>query len=291
MYIKSYGSSSKGNAYYIVTNQAKRIIIDLGLDVLKNKQSPHYEHLLNVDYVFISHEHVDHTRHLKKFLENNLKAKVHIAQESFEKLCSKDKWFWLNKARFFWTPLEKAGAIWTNKDFQVTSIKVEHNSKANFGYFIDFYNGENILYITDCGSINLGQFKNLDFKDLKTIMIESNYDDEREPTAFSIKEETQRSMVGHFSYKQSMKLISFIFNKIKDDAKNYGIKDASIIEKLLSLNVFLIHTSAKDFNSLKNKDIKQNLNFIRIAEKGGEYNANYYRKRSWDKTKEFIKAP
>ncbi|WGI36464.1 MBL fold metallo-hydrolase [Mesomycoplasma lagogenitalium] len=247
MFIQSFGSSSAGNSYLITDNNDinESIVIDLGINIIKNIE--YLSTLLKVKYVFISHEHSDHTKYLKTFLKFNIKTKVIINKECFNELARYDSFYERIKHRFIFLNYGEYKEI----DFlTVWAFKCNHNSAANNGYVINFINkNKKILFFTDCGSLDLKQFKNINFKNINAYLIESNHQ-EKNPS--NIKEDIQQSKWGHFSFKQSAEFIDWVKMKIKN---NY--------QEIKPLFV-LLHTSYTYEKQLKELDKNLNVDFVRL---------------------------
>lgn len=156
-------SGSKGNCTYIETNNLK-ILIDIGMTNLyieKALKSINVE-AKDIDYVFITHIHTDHTAGLKVFLKKNNPI-VFLTKKMYEELS---------------TILElKNYEIIEDKivisDTIVEYFKTSHDTSDSLGYIFTSKE-KSIVYVTDTGYINIKNFPLLKNKDI--YVFESNHD-------------------------------------------------------------------------------------------------------------------
>lgn len=226
MKITSYGSSSAGNCYFVDfevehgLSSEFNILIDIGVNITTKRSDPNFIKFSLVRYLFITHEHIDHTKYLKQFLEFNNLATVIIHPECLKALYDKQPSlrFYQNRFQILMPPVltyERLPLDIKNTDssLKVYPIKVEHNSKANNGYFItldtNVYPKRRVFFITDCGSIKVNQFidnENISAADI--YLIESNHPEGL--IAKDLKTEIQTSPLGHFNSKQALQLVDFL---------------------------------------------------------------------------------
>lgn len=169
MHIIVLASGSKGNAIYIETTNAK-VLFDVGISLkqIKSRLSKHNIHFNDLDAVFISHEHSDHTKHIVSILEKT-NASLFINQVSFDYLGEAIKTKIINKKIYFINKDRK----YSINDIVVVPIELSHDSKNIFGFLIKAEN-ENIGIITDTGIVPEKYFALL--RKMNILFFESNHD-------------------------------------------------------------------------------------------------------------------
>ncbi len=169
MQIVVLASGSKGNAIYIETEKTK-ILFDAGISLKKIKErlANHNISFLSLDALFISHEHIDHTKYIVPILEKT-NAQLFINQLSFDNLNGAD----VNR-------INPKGVVFIDKerkysfdDIVVVPIELSHDSKNIFGFLIKAEN-YNIGIITDTGLIPNRYLALL--KKMNILFFESNHD-------------------------------------------------------------------------------------------------------------------
>ena len=169
MHIIVLASGSKGNAIYIETKNAK-VLFDTGISLkqIKTRLLNHNIHFSDLDAVFISHEHSDHTKHIVPILEKT-NASLFINQVSFDYLGEDIKTKIIHKKIFF---IDKERKYSIN-DIIVVPIELSHDSKNIFGFLIKAEN-ENIGIVTDTGIVPEKYFNLL--RKMNILFFESNHD-------------------------------------------------------------------------------------------------------------------
>lgn len=143
MLVSVLASGSEGNCTYIQTTE-KKILIDLGMNnkyiVDKLKELDVCPE--DIDYVFITHTHTDHTGAMKQFFKHNaplvfLDAKM-ISElsflEDYPNICFDAKNI-------------KLGSL------EVSIFKTSHDAPGSRGYVFK-ENNSSVVYVTDTGYIN-----------------------------------------------------------------------------------------------------------------------------------------
>jgi phosphoribosyl 1,2-cyclic phosphodiesterase len=211
MHIIVLASGSKGNAIYIETTNAK-VLFDAGISLkqIKSRLSKHNIDFNDLDAVFISHEHSDHTKHIVPILEKT-NASLFINQVSFDYLGETIKTKIINKKIFF---IDKERKYSIN-DIIVVPIELSHDSKNIFGFLIKAEN-ENIGIITDTGIVPEKYFSLL--KKMNILFFESNHDIDMLLNSSRPWHLKQRilSPHGHLSNEECAKVLSQI---ISNDTK------------------------------------------------------------------------
>ncbi|QJR43657.1 hypothetical protein HLA87_02565 [Mycoplasma miroungigenitalium] len=237
----SYGSSSKGNCYLITFDDifSTSIVLDAGINVLRNKQDSNRVAFQRCDYIFISHEHIDHSKYLKSFLDYCLSAKCVISSGAWNELKKQTPALKSNSHRVdIIDPQSDKVVSLANSPLIIKVLKVLHNSLGNNGYQI--FNTETdtgVLYITDCGSFNPEQLDDYILQKTTLFMIESNH--LANMPVIDFKTQVQTSDFGHFNNEQAIKLVNYIEERIGRDIKE---------------QVVWLHTSPSEFEKLKQSD-------------------------------------
>ena len=154
-------SGSKGNCCYIETNETK-ILIDMGLNCVNTVKRLNEINVEpnEIDAIFITHTHTDHTEGLKVFTKK-YKTKVYLTEKMYDEL--KD-----NVQEF-----EIIGKETYINDAKIISIKTSHDTNDSNGYIIE-NDDKSLVYITDTGYINIKNHKLL--KNREIYILESNHD-------------------------------------------------------------------------------------------------------------------
>ena len=169
MHIVVLSSGSKGNAIYIETEHTK-VLFDVGISLkqIKERLLKHNIVFNDLNAVFISHEHTDHTKHIVPILEKT-NAILFINQVSFDYLGEAIKTKIINKPIIF---IDKERKYSIN-DIIVVPIELSHDSKNIFGFLIKAEN-YNIGIITDTGIVPDRYFNLL--SKMNILFFESNHD-------------------------------------------------------------------------------------------------------------------
>lgn len=67
MYLTTLGTGSKGNSYILKSSNGKFCVLDCGLKMRDITSSTEFDSFKNLDFVFSSHEHKDHSLSLEDF--------------------------------------------------------------------------------------------------------------------------------------------------------------------------------------------------------------------------------
>lgn len=165
MKIKVLASGSKGNCSLIETKSA-RFLIDIGITYQRLKKELEKMNLTekDIDALFLTHAHNDHTSGLKVLLKHTF-FKIYANKEIIKEL-SVD----IDEDRVeFYTPL-----LHLNNDTEINVFKTSHDAKGSVGFLINEDNSS-LVYITDTGYINRKYFPLLFNKNI--YYIESNHDE------------------------------------------------------------------------------------------------------------------
>lgn len=156
-------SGSKGNSTYIEVNNIKMLFdcgrnykyLNLALDEIGVS-------ITEIQYVFITHSHLDHTSALKTII-NRTNAKICITKKIYESL----------KEEYISPNIEFYDKEYPINDVLVKSIKASHDSPGTKNFVIE-YQDKKIALVTDTGYIKKTRFKELYNSDI--FLIESNHD-------------------------------------------------------------------------------------------------------------------
>ena len=215
MKVCNLASGSTGNCTYIGTENYN-ILIDLGKTkkYLVDKLSLIGLDYKDIDYVFLTHTHDDHTSAIRTFLKNH-KAKLVITQKMFMELKDISD---LNIIIY-----EEHPEI---ENLDIKSYVMSHDTN-DIRSFVITENEKSLVYITDTGYVNSKYFKN--FKGKNTYFIESNHDIE---------------MLTHGPYPE------WLQKRVLSDFGHLSNKFAGIyLSKLIdenTKNILLLHLSEKN---------------------------------------------
>ncbi|MEN6619143.1 MAG: MBL fold metallo-hydrolase [Rikenellaceae bacterium] len=166
----SLSSGSNGNCYFI-GNEDISILIDVGVGVrtIKKRLSEYNISIELIDLVLITHDHIDHVKHLGSFAER-YKIPVWTTDKLYQSLLyhprTKGKLAGCRKI------IVKDGE-YNYKGVKITPFEVSHDATDTIGYYIDFL-GEKFTLITDVGKITDEVISYA--KKANHLILESNYD-------------------------------------------------------------------------------------------------------------------
>lgn len=237
MKICNLASGSTGNATYIETTEYK-LLIDIGKNkkYIVDKLNEIGVDYRDIDYIFLTHTHDDHTSALRTFLKNH-KAKLVITQAMFLELKDIDN---LNILIY-----EDSPCI---ENLNIKAFKMSHDTN-DIRAFVISEGDASIVYITDTGYINSKYFN--EFKNKSLYFMESNHDIE---------------MLTHGPYP------AWLQNRVLSDVGHLSNKFAGIyLSKLIgnqTKNILLLHLSEKNntekcaletINNLLDNDMLQDI--------------------------------
>lgn len=166
MKVKVLASGSKGNATLVEANQTK-ILVDCGLTyrTLVQKLESVDADVHEIGAVFITHEHSDHIKGLKTFI-NKHKIPIFLSEGSYNAVVN-EKGIGIDYEHFH--IVEDDQQIDFN-DFIIHPFLISHDAYEPFGYRI--YEGDKkLVYLTDTGfvsQLNEERIKNADVYILET---------------------------------------------------------------------------------------------------------------------------
>ena len=220
------GSGSKGNSTLIEYKDNRFILIDCGFS---NRYFNHVLEINNlninqIDYIFITHNHIDHIKMINKLDEKKI--------YSFKNTIQDVNYNFLNEGVNYFC------------DFEVNVIKTSHDAPDSIGFIFKIDDKE-IVYLTDLGFIKksvLNLIKNKDY-----YILESNHDIDMLLNSNRPKSLINRikGRSGHLSNQQA---IDYLNKVINDNTKH----------------IFLAHLSQECNNEdLLNNYIKENFKYYK----------------------------
>lgn len=191
-------SGSRGNTTFIQVGDVK-ILIDIGnsCKYVVSKLEEIGVNAFDIDYIFITHTHVDHIKGLKVFV-NKYGTKVYFTDKMHKELNFVENFEYIVDNKIYF------------KEMLINVIKTSHDSDDSLGYVIEGDN-KSVVYITDTGYINSKYFDLL--KNRNVYIMESNHDIEMLNNgrySFSLRQRILGDK-GHLSnYDSARYLASFI---------------------------------------------------------------------------------
>ena len=209
----SLSSGSNGNCYYI-GNDSVSLLIDAGLGcrTLKKRLAEYMVDISNIDAVFITHDHIDHIRHLSTLIERFGKPvfttrSIHKALENHP--CTRGSMCGYNKN------IEKE-IPYNLKGISVTPFEVIHDATDTVGYYIEF-GEEKFTLITDIGRVTdtVERYCRM----ANHLIIEANYDEEllEKGSYPQFLKNRIKNGTGHLSNDATAETIKRVYHK---DLKN-----------------------------------------------------------------------
>jgi len=160
------GSGSKGNATFIKTAESK-ILIDAGLSyrMMNTRLKAHGESLEDLDAVFLTHEHSDHTKGLATLFKYT-RAILYTSSDTFHALNGL-----VSIDRFEVIEIDTALKF---KDISIEAFETSHDAAHALGFNVHNGSKRNLVYVTDTGYIDKALYPKL--KDAAMYIFEANYD-------------------------------------------------------------------------------------------------------------------
>ena len=223
MKVSVIASGSKGNAAILLFNE-KVVLIDAGITCSYIKEKLESLNIKKIDYVLLTHVHVDHIGGLKQIIKN-YNPKIYLSLGMYEELGIKLDNYEIIKNDF------------NIDDLNIEIIKTSHDVKDSNGYIFN-HGDKSVVYITDTGYINTKYHQKL--KNRNMYIIESNHD-------------IEKLMNGKYPY--------YLKQRILSDEGHLSNKDCSYYLKTFignsTTNIILIHLSEENnseelaYNELK----------------------------------------
>ena len=199
----SLSSGSNGNCYYI-GNDDVSFLIDVGIGgrTIRKRLSLLGIDINDIDFVLVSHDHVDHIKYLGSFTEHYHKPvfatkELHVALDNH--FCTRGKMYGCIKN-------VEAGVQAECLGVKFTPFRVPHDAHDTVGYHIDFF-GTTFTFITDLGAVTDDVLKYCGMA--SHLIVESNYDPGMLATGPYTPELKRRirNGFGHLSNDQTAELL------------------------------------------------------------------------------------
>ena len=165
MLVSVLASGSEGNSTFVETNDVK-LLIDIGMNTkyIKDKLSEIGVRPEEIDYIFMTHTHNDHTGALKTFL-HKYNPTVVLTQNMYDEL----------EDLHGYPKVEITDQTYVVGDTIIDHFRTSHDAVDARGYVISD-NNSSMVYLTDTGYLNQRYFKKLYDKNI--YVMESNHDPE-----------------------------------------------------------------------------------------------------------------
>lgn len=246
MKIISLASSSKGNCILYQKDKI-HFMIDFGISVKKceEKLNRINKKIDDIDFIIITHEHLDHSKGLKMLIKKNPNIKVFLTNGTYQGLKEK-----LNISDYNFQIINYFEKLKINEDLKLIFLPNSHD--ANEPNSVAIY--ENIkssiskkyIHCTDTGYIKEEALEYM--YDADIYLIESNYD-------YNLLYETNRplsiknrinSNEGHLNNNVAASYINKLMNSqkstkwailhVSNDANNKTLIEKSIIENIENID-------------------------------------------------------
>lgn len=241
MLLRCCGSGSSGNSYALIADNGEILAIEAGCKFLDFKKMIDWK-ISNVVGCIVSHEHGDHARYIKDFMQSGIPVYTAFETQSALEIITGEC-----------TIAIPPRTVRQIGSFSVTPFNVPHDTEIEcYGYLIEHEEMGQLLFLTDLEYCKY----NFSKLNIEHIMVEANYDmelvDRDEPNY-------EHRLRGHMSLDTALKFIS--------TNDNPALR-----------NVVLIHLSDKSgnpalFKQKTEETVKYGAN-VYIAEKGLEVDMN-----------------
>lgn len=238
MFLKVLGSSSQGNCY-ILENDTSTLIIEAGVSFREVKKAIGFN-VRKIGGVLISHEHLDHARYIKDYLQAGIPVYSAFQTQTALEIITGE----LTKA----IPPMKEVQI---GEFLIIPFNVPHDAEIEcYGYLVEHKEMGKLLFLTDLEYCKY----NFSKQNINHILVEANYSHkliDNEAVNF------EHILRGHMSLQTALDFIA--------------INDNPMLR-----NIVLMHLSDKNGNPVEflqetRETVKYGANCY-IAQKGLEVN-------------------
>lgn len=197
MQLKVLGSSSKGNCY-LLDNGNECLVIEAGISFREVQEAVNYD-IRRIRGLIITHEHMDHAKHLKKFMDAMIPVYMSDGTRNAVKVKEEQR----RRIRTIGTSY----AATPIGRFSVCGFWVNHDAEQPFGYVIEHPEMGRMIFATDTKDLPYT------FPGVNHMVIECNYD--RAILERNIKDgrvdpaRAMRIKETHMSFSQCLKELSY----------------------------------------------------------------------------------
>ena len=165
MLVSVLASGSEGNCTFVETEDVK-LLIDIGMNTkyIKDKLGDMGVRPEEIDYIFMTHTHSDHTGALKTFIRK-YNPTVVLTQNMYDEL----------EDLHGYSKIEITSDCYKVGSTVIDNFKTSHDAVDARGYLIS-NRDSSVAYLTDTGYLNQRYFKKLYDKNI--YIMESNHDPE-----------------------------------------------------------------------------------------------------------------
>lgn len=165
MLVSVLASGSEGNSTFVETDDVK-LLIDIGMNTkyIKDKLDEIGVRPEEIEYIFMTHTHSDHTGALKTFI-NKYNPTLVLTQNMYDEL----------EDIHGYAKVEITDETYIVGDTVIDNFRTSHDAVDARGYVISD-NNSSMVYLTDTGYLNQRYFKKLYDKNI--YVMESNHDPE-----------------------------------------------------------------------------------------------------------------
>jgi len=224
-------SGSQGNCYHLTCSKGKTLIIEVGENLIKSKETLNFD-LSGVVGALCTHVHLDHSKYINEFTSNGIK--VYSNKSVVEK---------------FGGETNNLICVEPNKqfnigEFSIVPFLVRHDpSIQTYGFLIHHEEMGKCVFLTDL------VYSKYTFKGISNWIIESNYCDEKVSSNDSFL--SSRIINSHLSVQNCIKLLE--------------ANDLSQTNNICLIHLSHSNSNAKEF---KQKVTDATGKLVHIAEKG-----------------------
>ncbi|MCI6672399.1 MAG: MBL fold metallo-hydrolase [Prevotellaceae bacterium] len=215
MELKILGSSSAGNAY-LFDNGKEALLVECGVSFKEIQKAVAFD-IRRIKGCIVSHEHGDHTRHLKGVMA----ARIPIYMSEGTAKALKEE----NNPQI--TTIKRLN-VFNIGGFKIQGFDVQHDAAEPMGYLLQHKETGVTLFATDT------YYLKYRFEGLSNILIECNYRkdilDENTRLGIIAKPQRDRTIKSHLSYETCKEILQ------ANDLKKVN-------------NIVLIHLSAANSNA------------------------------------------
>ena len=250
-------SGSKGNCTYLTDGETS-LLVDAGscLKRIRESLADLGQTLDNINGIFITHEHTDHTKALYNIVKKH-DVRVYASTETARGFCTPYRDRTIDDCR------RLAGHVMTvrpEKTYEIGTISIKtfptsHDTEGSLGFvFTSLVDGQSLGYATDTGVVTEGMYNA--FCGIKNVVLEANHDliMLRDGPYPEYLKERIRSEKGHLSNEQCA---SFVKVLVKNGAKSFVLAHLSEENNLPSVALSTVKEAVEGFDGITIKTASQ----------------------------------